>query len=79
MRACLYAKCPWPSCVPVNQVELVSHAGELGNLNLERLTENYEGVALSLVDALSTLAVMGNASEFSWAVQWLSANVRPPE
>jgi len=57
----------------------LSHAGELGNLNLERLTENYEGVALSLVDALSTLAVMGNATEFSWAVQWLSANVRPTD
>ncbi|KAK9826719.1 hypothetical protein WJX81_001107 [Elliptochloris bilobata] len=49
--------------------------GELGNLNMERLSANYEGVALTLVDALSTLAVMGNASEFAWAVRWLSANL----
>lgn len=43
---------------------------------MERLSADYEGVALSLVDALTTLAVMGNASEFAWAVRWLSANVR---
>ena len=44
---------------------------------MERLSADYEGVALSLVDALTTLAVMGNASEFAWAARWLSANVRP--
>lgn len=51
--------------------------GELGNLDRERLSADYEGVALTLVDALTTLAVMGNASEFAWAARWLSANVRP--
>ncbi len=32
-------------------------------------------MALSLVDALSTLAVMRNGTEFAWAVRWLSAHV----
>ena len=36
--------------------------GELGNLNKEHLSETYEGVALTLIDATSTLAVLGNAT-----------------
>ncbi len=51
-------------------------AGELGNLDPDRLAAEYGGVALSLVDALSTLAVMRNGTQFAWAVRWLSAHVR---
>jgi hypothetical protein len=51
-------------------------AGELGNLDPDRPAAEYGGVALSLVDALSTLAVMRNGTEFAWAVRWLSAHVR---
>ena len=34
----------------------------------------YRGVALTLIDALDTLAVLGNHSEFSWAVQYVATN-----
>eukprot|EP00929_Paragymnodinium_shiwhaense_P016595 TRINITY_DN12507_c0_g1_i2.p1 TRINITY_DN12507_c0_g1~~TRINITY_DN12507_c0_g1_i2.p1 ORF type:complete len:673 (+),score=124.59 TRINITY_DN12507_c0_g1_i2:37-2055(+) len=47
---------------------------EAGNLELEGLERNnYSGVALSLIESLSTLAVMGNVSEFSKGVKWLAA------
>jgi hypothetical protein len=36
--------------------------GELGNLNKEHLSETYSGVALTLIDSMSTLAVLGNVS-----------------
>ena len=36
--------------------------GELGNLDMKHLPEDYEGVALTLIDATSTLAVLGNLS-----------------
>ena len=49
--------------------------GELGNLNKEHLSETYEGVALTLIDATSTLAVLGNATEFAKNVRWLSKNL----
>ena len=49
--------------------------GELGNLNKEHLSETYEGVALTLIDATSTLAVLGNATEFAKNVRWLSSNL----
>ena len=39
--------------------------GELGNLNREHLSSTYEGVALTLIDATSTLAVVGNVSDFA--------------
>ena len=35
----------------------------------------YSGVALTLIDSLDTLAVLGNASEFAWAVRWVGENV----
>ena len=35
----------------------------------------YSGVALTLIDSLDTLAILGNASEFSWAVRWVGENV----
>ena len=35
----------------------------------------YNGVALTLIDSLDTLAVLGNATEFAWAVRWISDNV----
>ena len=49
--------------------------GELGNLNREHLSSTYEGVALTLIDATSTLAVVGNVSEFRRAVSWLETNL----
>ncbi|EOD15597.1 hypothetical protein EMIHUDRAFT_245655 [Emiliania huxleyi CCMP1516] len=35
----------------------------------------YSGVALTLIDSLDTLAVIGNASEFARGVRWVSENV----
>jgi len=50
---------------------------EVGNLNLEGLGSNtYSGVALSLLESLSTLAVLGNVSEFRKAVTWLESQPR---
>jgi mannosidase alpha-like ER degradation enhancer 1 len=49
--------------------------GELGNLNREHLSEEYRGVALTLIDSMSTLAVLGNTSEFAKNVRWLEANL----
>ncbi|KAE8723961.1 putative alpha-mannosidase I MNS5 [Hibiscus syriacus] len=37
---------------------------ELGNLKLEHLPENYNGSALSLIESLSSLVIMGNNTEF---------------
>ncbi|GAQ84904.1 Glycosyl hydrolase family 47 [Klebsormidium nitens] len=48
---------------------------ELGNLNLEHLSPSYNGTALTLVESLSTLAVLGNTSEFEKGVSWLSENL----
>lgn len=48
---------------------------ELGNLDLSRLSQNYSGVALTLIDSLSTLVVLGDKKEFEKAVKWLSANL----
>ncbi|KAK3260378.1 hypothetical protein CYMTET_30660 [Cymbomonas tetramitiformis] len=49
--------------------------GELGNLRGEHLSKTYNGVALTLIDSLSTLAVLGNSTEFAKAVQWISSEV----
>lgn len=38
---------------------------------------DYSGAALTLTDALSTLAVIGDAHNFERSVNWLIANVRP--
>ncbi|KAJ4756888.1 hypothetical protein LUZ62_091293 [Rhynchospora pubera] len=48
---------------------------ELGNLNLQFLPQNYNGSALSLIESLSTLLVLGNFIEFQRGVMWLSENL----
>lgn len=48
---------------------------ELGNLKLEHLPQNYNGSALTLIESLSSLVVMGNNTEFERAVLWLSDNL----
>ncbi|KAE8812822.1 ER degradation-enhancing alpha-mannosidase-like protein 1 [Hordeum vulgare] len=48
---------------------------ELGNLNLEHLPQDYNGSALSLVESLSSLVVLGNLTEFDRGVSWLSENL----
>ncbi|CAI7748696.1 unnamed protein product [Closterium sp. NIES-53] len=49
--------------------------GELGNLQMQHLSTNYNGSALTLIDSLSSLAVLGNVSEFQWAVRWLASSL----
>lgn len=49
---------------------------ELGNLKLEHLPNDYNGSALSLIESLSSLVVMGNNTEFERAVLWLSDNLK---
>ncbi|GJP49467.1 hypothetical protein CLOM_g8666 [Closterium sp. NIES-68] len=49
--------------------------GELGNLKMQHLSSSYNGTALTLIDSLSSLAVLGNASEFRRAVRWLAASL----
>eukprot|EP00927_Polykrikos_kofoidii_P034079 TRINITY_DN28911_c0_g1_i1.p1 TRINITY_DN28911_c0_g1~~TRINITY_DN28911_c0_g1_i1.p1 ORF type:complete len:588 (+),score=77.55 TRINITY_DN28911_c0_g1_i1:71-1834(+) len=45
---------------------------ELGNLALEGLERStYKGVGLSLIESMTTLAVLGNVSEFRKCVAWL--------
>ena len=41
------------------------------------MNREYSGAALTLTDALSTLAVIGDAHNFERGVNWLIANVRP--
>ncbi|XP_068636856.1 alpha-mannosidase I MNS5 isoform X2 [Aristolochia californica] len=48
---------------------------ELGNLKLEHLPQNYNGSALTLIESLSSLVVMGDHKEFEKAVLWLSDNL----
>ncbi|XP_057479781.1 alpha-mannosidase I MNS5-like [Actinidia eriantha] len=48
---------------------------ELGNLKLDRLPQEYNGSALTLVESLSSLVIMGNNTEFERAVLWLSENL----
>eukprot|EP00850_Spirogloea_muscicola_P001621 SM000006S19386 [mRNA] locus=s6:421678:426268:- [translate_table: standard] len=49
--------------------------GELGNLQLEHLSETYNGTALTLIDSLTSLAVLGNGSEFEKSMKWLSKSI----
>jgi mannosidase alpha-like ER degradation enhancer 1 len=37
--------------------------------------DNYHGVALTLIDSLDTLAILGDADEFAWAVRYIGENV----
>lgn len=48
---------------------------ELGNLKLEYLPEQYNGTALTLIESLSSLVILGNNTEFERAVIWLSENL----
>ncbi|CAL4885308.1 unnamed protein product [Urochloa decumbens] len=48
---------------------------ELGNLNLEHLPQDYNGSALTLVESLSSLVVLGNLTEFERGILWLSENL----
>ncbi|KAJ6977431.1 alpha-mannosidase I MNS5 isoform X2 [Populus alba] len=48
---------------------------ELGNLKLEHLPQNYNGTALTLIESLSSLVILGNYTEFERAVLWLSENL----
>ncbi|KAG5153716.1 hypothetical protein JHK82_011685 [Glycine max] len=48
---------------------------ELGNLKLEHLPQDYNGSALTLIESLSSLVIMGNYTEFERAVLWLSENL----
>ncbi|XAR50136.1 hypothetical protein NMG60_11004382 [Bertholletia excelsa] len=48
---------------------------ELGNLKLEHLPNYYNGSALTLIESLSSLVIMGNDTEFEKAVHWLSENL----
>ncbi|KAF7838374.1 alpha-mannosidase I MNS5 [Senna tora] len=48
---------------------------ELGNLKLEHLPQDYNGSALTLIESLSSLLIMGNNTEFKRAVLWLSENL----
>lgn len=53
------------------------HFAEVGNLELEGLERNnYEGIALSFLESMSTLAVLGNVTEFRKAVTWLEDHPR---
>lgn len=45
--------------------------------NLRKKTA-YSGCALSLIDALSTLAVIGDRARFQEGVNWLLQNVSAP-
>ncbi|KAM0979609.1 hypothetical protein ACFX13_015725 [Malus domestica] len=49
---------------------------ELGNLKLEHLPQGYSGSALSLIESLSSLVIMGNNTEFESAIIWLSDNLK---
>ena len=51
-------------------------AGEFGNPDPPQCQQGYEGVALTLIDTLSTLAVIGNKTEFEKGVWWLTERVR---
>ncbi|KAJ0048547.1 hypothetical protein Pint_15380 [Pistacia integerrima] len=48
---------------------------ELGNLRLEHLPQDYNGSALTLIESLSSLVILGNNTEFERAVLWLSENL----
>lgn len=47
---------------------------ELGN-GRKATTDEYQGVAMTLIDSLDTLAVLGNKTEFARCVRWVASNV----
>ena len=50
-------------------------AGELGTDGTCAVGDDYQGVAMTLIDSMSTLAVLGNASEFQKQAHWLTHHV----
>jgi mannosidase alpha-like ER degradation enhancer 1 len=42
---------------------------------LEHLPTDYNGSAVTLVESLSSLAILGNSTEFEKGVLWLSENL----
>ncbi len=48
---------------------------ELGNAKSKQGKVQYDGVAMTLIDSLSTLAIMGNKTEFARGVRWISQNI----
>ncbi|KAJ7526294.1 hypothetical protein O6H91_16G000800 [Diphasiastrum complanatum] len=66
---------PHDELKPLSQT-FTDSLGELGNLKqLEHLTYTYDGSALTLIESLSSLAIMGNNTEFKKAVLWLGENL----
>lgn len=51
-------------------------AGDFGNPHPQQCSKGYQGVALTLIDSLSTLAVMGNKTEFEKGVWYVAHQVR---
>jgi mannosidase alpha-like ER degradation enhancer 1 len=65
---------------PHDELKPLSHTWtdsliELGNLNLQHLSANYSGVAMTLIDSMPSLALLGETSEFRWAVHWVATHV----
>ena len=50
-------------------------AGDFGNPHPHQCRQGYQGVALTLIDSLSTLAVLGNKTEFEKGVWFLVEEV----
>ena len=57
------------------QMGFMAPAGELGDVKGLKGNKGYSGVALTLIDALSTLVVIGDAKRFQEAVSWLTKHV----
>eukprot|EP00232_Nephroselmis_pyriformis_P019699 CAMPEP_0182886742 /NCGR_PEP_ID=MMETSP0034_2-20130328/20405_1 /TAXON_ID=156128 /ORGANISM="Nephroselmis pyriformis, Strain CCMP717" /LENGTH=289 /DNA_ID=CAMNT_0025020081 /DNA_START=34 /DNA_END=900 /DNA_ORIENTATION=+ len=49
---------------------------ETGNLDGRHLNRQYKGVAMTLIDSLSTLAILEDRVEFEKAVRWLANDLR---
>ncbi|CAL8468306.1 g7846 [Coccomyxa elongata] len=65
---------PHDELKPISQTYTDS-LGELGNVKGLEGNKGYSGVALTLIDSLSTLAVIGDAVNFEESVLWLSDNL----
>ncbi|KAL3149734.1 hypothetical protein ABBQ38_013560 [Trebouxia sp. C0009 RCD-2024] len=58
---------PHDELKPISQ-DYTDSLGEFGNPNPPQCQKGYQGVALTLIDSLSTLAVLGNKTEFEKGV-----------
>ncbi|DBB06862.1 TPA: hypothetical protein ACH3X3_009521 [Trebouxia sp. C0006] len=65
---------PHDELKPISK-DFTDSLGEFGNPNPPQCHQGYQGVALTLIDSLSTLAVIGNQSEFEKGVWWLAHEV----